>query len=52
MLCFAGALELGQHWTFGQSLEWWDVRDDGIGTLLALLLLEFTPIRALLVRGA
>ena len=46
MLCFAGALELGQHWIFGQSLEWWDVWDDGIGTLLALLLLEFTALKS------
>ena len=52
MLCFAGGLELGQHRIYGQSFEWWDVWDDGIGILLALLLLEFARIRALLVRRA
>jgi hypothetical protein len=52
MVCFAGGLELGQHQIYGQSYEWWDVCDDGIGILPALLLLEFTRIRALLVRGA
>ena len=50
MLCFAAGLELGQHQIYGQSFEWWDVWDDGIGVLLALLLLEFTRVRALLVR--
>jgi hypothetical protein len=50
ILCFAYALELRQHQIFRQSLEWWDVRDDGIGFLLALLLLRFTRIGALLVR--
>lgn len=50
MLVFAGALELGQHKIFGQTFEWWDVRDDGIGILAALLLLRLTRIRALLVR--
>ncbi|MGA2716214.1 MAG: VanZ family protein [Bryobacteraceae bacterium] len=50
LLCLACGLELRQHQLFRQPFEWWDVRDDGIGLLLALLLLRFTRIRALLVR--
>jgi hypothetical protein len=50
ILGFACALEIGQHQLFRQPIEWWDVRDDGTGLLLALLLLRFTRIRALLVR--
>jgi hypothetical protein len=52
MLCFAWALEFRQHQIYGHFLEWWDVWDDGIGILLALLLLEFKRIRALLVQRA
>ena len=50
MLCFAGCLEWGQHRVYGHSLEWWDVWDDGAGVLLALLVLEFTRIRAVVAR--
>jgi hypothetical protein len=50
IFCLAGALELRQHQLFRQPFEWWDVRDDGIGALVALLLDRFTRIRALLLR--
>jgi hypothetical protein len=50
LLCLACVLEMRQHQLFRQPFEWWDVRDDGIGIVLALLLLRFTRIRALLVR--
>jgi hypothetical protein len=42
MWCFACALEFRQHQIYGHSLERRDVRDDGIGILLTLLLFEFT----------
>jgi len=50
LFCFGCGLELRQHQLFRQPFEWWDVRDDGIGLLLALLLLRFTRIRTFLVR--
>ncbi len=43
-------MELLQYHVFefyrnGQPLEWWDLRDDAVGLLLALLAVEFTRPR-------
>jgi hypothetical protein len=35
------ALELLQYHSFQQPFEWWDVRDNGVGLLLALLAVRF-----------
>ena len=37
ILCVAGGLEFWQHRKFRVVYEWGDVRDDGIGVVLALL---------------
>ena len=41
--------ELGEYLLFPQPFEWWDLRDDGLGFLLAFLLVRFTPISNLLL---
>jgi hypothetical protein len=46
LVCLAGLLELRQHQIFGQPVEWWDIRDDGIGILLASFLLRFNRCRS------
>jgi hypothetical protein len=45
ILCLAAGLELRQRQIFSIPFEWWDVRDDCIGVILALLLVRFTPLK-------
>lgn len=40
LVCFAAALELGQHHLFRVPLEWFDIRDDVIGVLFAWLVVR------------
>ena len=40
IFCVACALEIRQHQVFNQAFEWWDVRDDSLGVVLALLLVH------------
>ena len=49
-LGFALTLELLQYHIFHyhrvhQPFEWWDIRDDSVGLLLALLAVRFTRLR-------
>jgi uncharacterized membrane protein YgdD (TMEM256/DUF423 family) len=46
-----GALiEVAQYLLFGGVMEWWDVRDDGLGVLVASTLVHATRFREVLVR--
>ena len=50
IFCIACAMELLQYHVFHlhrerQPLEWWDIRDDTVGLLLALLAARFTRLR-------
>lgn len=48
VLCLALAIETAQHLIYGNAFEWWDVRDDTIGLLIAILLHRWTRARWLL----
>lgn len=48
VVCFALAIETAQHLIYGHAFEWWDVRDDAIGLLIAVLLNRWTRARWLL----
>jgi hypothetical protein len=39
-LGLGAALEMVQHILFGSVLEWWDIRDDGFGVVVAFVLLH------------
>ena len=41
----AVAIETAQHLMYKNVFEWWDVRDDVIGVLVAVLIIRSTPIR-------
>jgi len=47
-LALAMATEFAQYLDFRQPFEWWDVRDDGIGILLALALVRLARTRCTL----
>jgi TRAP-type uncharacterized transport system fused permease subunit len=49
IFCVACGMELLQYHVFhfsryGQAFEWWDIRDDTVGLLLALLAVQFTRL--------
>jgi glycopeptide antibiotics resistance protein len=49
-LCVACGMELLQYHVFHfasnrQPIEWWDIRDNTVGILLALLAVQFTRLR-------
>ncbi len=46
IVCLALAIETAQHLIYGNTFEWWDVRDDVIGLLIAVLLNRWKPCRA------
>ena len=50
IFCLAMAIETGQHLLYRDPFEWWDVRDDTIGLLLAAVLIRWTRIRSLLLK--
>lgn len=43
-------IEVGQYLSNDFVLEWWDIRDDTIAVIAALLLIQWPKIRAVLVR--
>jgi hypothetical protein len=50
IFCTGCGMELLQYHVFhfastGQPVEWWDIRDDTVGFLLALLAVRFTRLR-------
>jgi len=50
VLALACGLEVLQYFVFhyrlsGDSIEWWDIRDDGVGVLLALLAVRYSKLR-------
>ena len=50
IFCLACGMELMQYQVFHfsryrQQFEWWDIRDDSVGLLLALLAVRFTRTR-------
>lgn len=50
IFCVACGMELLQYHVFHfrrerQPIEWWDIRDDTVGLLLALLAVRFTRLR-------
>lgn len=49
VICLAVAIETAQHLLYKGPFEWWDVRDDIIGLLIAVLLIRWTRVRSLLV---
>ncbi len=51
VLCLAVVIETGQHLLYKNSFEWWDVRDDTIGILIAALLIHRTRVRSWLLTG-
>jgi hypothetical protein len=51
VVCLAVAIESAQHLLYRGPFEWWDVRDDAIGLLLAVLVIRRTRIRDVLVRS-
>lgn len=53
IFCIACGMELLQYHVFHlararQSIEWWDIRDNTVGLLLALLTVRFSRIRNLI----
>jgi hypothetical protein len=44
-------IETAQHLIYKVLFEWWDVREDMIGLLIAVMLIRFTPVRSLLLAG-
>jgi hypothetical protein len=49
IVCLAFAIETSQHFLYRGVFEWWDIRDDVIGLLIALLLGRVTRVRSLLL---
>ncbi len=50
IFCVACGMEMMQYQVFhfarnGQEFEWWDIRDNTVGLLLALLAVRFTRLR-------
>ena len=53
IFCIACGMEVLQYYVFHlhrerQPLEWWDIRDNTVGVLLALLAVRFTRFRNLI----
>ncbi len=42
-------IEIAQYLLYKGRFEWWDVRDDTIGLLIAMLLIRRTRVRSLLI---
>ena len=51
VLCLAVAIETSQFLLYKNPFEWWDVRDDTIGILIAAVLIRRTRVRRLLLSG-
>lgn len=51
VFCLAVAIETAQHLLYRNRFEWWDVRDDTIGLLVAALLIRRTRLRSRLLSG-
>jgi hypothetical protein len=51
VLCLAVAIETSQYLLYNNPFEWWDVRDDTIGILIAALLIRRTRVRSFLLSG-
>jgi hypothetical protein len=49
-LALGALIEVTQHLLFGSVMEWWDVRDDSVGVLVAFALMHGTRFREVLVR--
>jgi hypothetical protein len=50
VIALGAAIEFSQHAIFGNSIEWWDIRDDTLGVLLAAVLSQWSALRQKLVR--
>ena len=50
ILCLAAGIETGQHLIYRGAFEWWDVRDDAIGFVIAAILNRWTRVASLLLR--
>jgi hypothetical protein len=46
ILCVALTTETIEYFLYRQRFEWWDIRDDAAGFILALLLIRLVPIRS------
>jgi VanZ family protein len=52
VFCLAVAIEISQHLLYRNVFEWWDVRDDTIGLVLAAMLIRWTRISSLLLKAS
>jgi hypothetical protein len=50
VLCLAIGIETAQYVLYRGAFEWWDVRDDAIGLLIAAILNRWTRVAGLLLR--
>jgi len=50
LIALGTIIELTQHFVMGNPiLEWWDIRDDAIGVLAALIIIQWKIIRDLVI---
>jgi hypothetical protein len=50
VLCLAVGIETAQYLLYRGAFEWWDVRDDAIGLVIAAILNRWTRVAGLLLR--
>jgi hypothetical protein len=50
VLCLATGIETAQYLLYRGAFEWWDIRDDAIGFVIAAILNRWTSVGNLLLR--